>query len=266
VLGVPYQRIRVVHGQTDRIARGMGAFASRVTVMTGSAIVLAARRLRDRLLAKAAEMLQAPRDAVTIEADRIARIGGEVAASVALGAVAAACARDDGTPCLSEAATFESDHMTYPYGVHLAVARVDPETYGVVLERFVAAFDIGCAVNPLLVDGQIAGGAAQGIGGALLEEFVYDDTGQPLATTLADYLMPTLAELPPVELLLAEDAPSPLNPLGVKGAGEGGITGAGAAIAAALDAAFDGAIRIDRLPVTPSRLQALVAAAGAGSD
>ena len=260
VLGVPYDRIRVVHGQTDRIDRGMGAFASRVTVMTGSAIVLAARKLRTRLVAKAAEMLQAPEDAVTIDAGRIVRAGS--AASVPLGAVAAACARDDGAPCLREAATFEADHMTYPYGIHLAVVRVDPETYGVMLERFVVAFDIGRAVNPLLVDGQIAGGAAQGIGGALLEEFVYDEAGQPLAATLADYLMPTLAELPAVELILTEDAPSPLNPLGVKGAGEGGITAAGAAIAAAIDAAFDGRIRVDRLPVSPSRLQALVAAAG----
>jgi carbon-monoxide dehydrogenase large subunit len=261
VLDVPYTAVRVVHGQTDRIARGMGAFASRVTVMTGSAVTLAARRLRARLLAKAAELLQAPLDEITIADGRIVRADGALGASVGVGEVAAACAKDDGVAALTAAATFEADHMTYPYGIHLAVVRVDPETYGVVVERFVVAFDIGRAVNPMLVAGQIAGGAAQGIGGALLEEFVYDAAGQPLAATLADYLMPTLAELPAVELVLAEDAPSPLNPLGVKGAGEGGITGAGAAIAAAIDAALGGTVAVDRLPVTPSRLQALLAAA-----
>jgi aerobic carbon-monoxide dehydrogenase large subunit len=165
---------------------------------------------------------------------------------------------------VTEAASFEADHMTYPYGIHLAVARVDPETCGVALERLVVAYDIGRAVNPMLVEGQIAGGAAQGIGGALLEEFTYDAQGQPLAATLADYLMPTLLEVPPIELLLAEDAPSPLNPLGVKGAGEGGITGAGAAIAAAIDAALGvpGAIR--QLPVSLGRLHALLRVAAGG--
>ena len=265
VLDVPYERVRVVHGQTDRIARGMGAFASRVTVMTGSAVTLAARELRARLLVKAAEMLQAPLDAVIISCGRIVRVDDTLGASIGVGEVAAACAKDDGGARLAAAATFEANHMTYPYGIHLAVVRVDPETWGVAIERFVVAFDIGRAVNPMLVAGQIAGGAAQGIGGALLEEFVYDAAGQPLAVTLADYLMPTLAELPPVELLLAEDAPSPLNPLGVKGAGEGGITGAGAAIAAAIDAALDGAVAVDRLPVTPSRLHALVAASRPGA-
>ena len=121
------------------------------------------------------------------------------------------------------------------------------------MERFVIAYDIGRSVNPMLVEGQLVGGAAQGIGGALFEEFVYDEAGQPQATTFADYLMPTLAEMPHV----TEDAPSPLNPLGVKGAGEGGINAAGAAIAAAIDDALGVAGAITRLPVTPVRLHAL---------
>ncbi|MEJ0071092.1 MAG: molybdopterin cofactor-binding domain-containing protein [Pseudomonadota bacterium] len=152
-LDIPYDRMTVVHGQTDRIARGMGAFASRVTVMTGSAATLAARDLRARLLAKASEMLQAPSADLTIAAGQIRRAGDALGPSVPIGAVAAACALEDGTPRLSAAATFETHHMTYPYGIHLAVVRVDPETYGVAVERFVVAYDIGCAVNPMLIEG-----------------------------------------------------------------------------------------------------------------
>jgi carbon-monoxide dehydrogenase large subunit len=148
--------------------------------------------------------------------------------------------------------------MTYPYGIHLAVARVDGETSAVHLERFVVAYDIGRCINPMLVEGQLAGGVAQGIGGALFEEFVYDERAQPLTTSFADYLMPTLDTVPEVDVLLTEDAPSPINPLGVKGAGEGGTTAAGAAIAAAVDAALGTGFLIRRLPVSPGRLRDVV--------
>ena len=148
--------------------------------------------------------------------------------------------------------------MNYPYGIHLAQVRVDHETCGITVERYVVAVDIGRVINPMLVEGQIAGAAAQGIGGALLEEFVYDDCGQPLAASFADYLMPTAAEVPVVEYLVREDAPSPINPLGMKGAGEGGITAAGAAIAAAIDDALEMPGAIDRLPITPARLHRLM--------
>ena len=154
--------------------------------------------------------------------------------------------------------TFESAHMVYPYGVHVAAVRVDPETGGVAIERYVMAYDIGKAVNPKLVEGQIAGGLAQGIGGALLEEFLYDDSGEPLSVTFADYLMPTAHEVPPSTILITEDAPSPLNPLGLKGAGEGGTNPVGAVIASAIDDAIGipGAVTV--LPVTPQRLKALL--------
>jgi CO/xanthine dehydrogenase Mo-binding subunit len=252
-LGVSTDRMRVIHGQTDRIARGMGAFASRVTVMAGSAVALASRQMRARLLAKAAEMLQRPAADLTM-ADG-AFTGGP--ASVSIGAVAAACAADDGTPSLVSKASFEAHHMTYPYGVHLAVVRIDPETFGVAVERFIVAYDVGRAVNPMLVRGQIAGGAVQGIGGALYEEFLYSDEGQPMSTSFADYLMPTSMEVPAIEVILLEDAPTPLNPLGVKGAGEGGISAAGAAVAAAVDDALGGRVPIARLPLTPMDLRAL---------
>ena len=118
--------------------------------------------------------------------------------------------------------------MVYPYGVHIAAVRVDADTGGVTIERYAIAYDIGKAVNPKLVEGQIAGGLAQGVGGALLEEFLYDDNGEPLSVTFADYLMPTAREIPELSILVTEDAPSPLNPLGLKGAGEGGANPVGA--------------------------------------
>jgi carbon-monoxide dehydrogenase large subunit/6-hydroxypseudooxynicotine dehydrogenase subunit gamma len=148
--------------------------------------------------------------------------------------------------------------MTYPYGVHVAVVNVDRETGGIKVERYLAAYDVGVAVNPMLVEGQIVGGMVQGLGGALFEEFVYDDNGTPLAVTFADYLMPTAREVPDVEFLLSEDAPSPLNPLGVKGAGEGGINPVGAAIASAIDDAIGVPGAVTRLPVTPQRLKEIL--------
>ena len=260
-LSIPYDQIRVVHGQTDRIARGMGAFASRVTVMTGAAVTMAARGLRVRLLDAAAALMQTTAEELTIGDGRItqARLAG---ASVSIGDAAAFCACADGTACLTGEATFNTEHMTYPYGIHLAVVRVDPDTFGIFVERFVVAYDVGRAVNPMLIEGQVAGGAAQGIGGALFEEFAYSEHGQPLAASFADYLIPTLHEVPAIEMLLREDAPTPLNPNGVKGAGEGGITAAGAAIAAAVDDALGRRVPIERLPITPTRLRELIVQSG----
>ena len=123
------------------------------------------------------------------------------------------------------------------------------------------AYDIGRSINPTLVEGQLIGGFVQGLGGALYEEFRYDESGQPLSVTLADYLLPTAQEAPTVEVLVTEDAPSPLNPLGIKSVGEGGINGVGAVIAAAIDDAIGLPSAVMRLPATPQRLRALVNAA-----
>ena len=128
--------------------------------------------------------------------------------------------------------------MNYPYGVHIAVTKIDKDTGAVDIERYLVAYDVGKAVNPMLIEGQIVGGCAQGIGGTLLEEFLYDERGEPLSVTFADYLMPTVREMPTVDVLICEDAPSPLNPMGLKGAGEGGANAVGAAIAAAIDDAL----------------------------
>jgi carbon-monoxide dehydrogenase large subunit len=254
-IGIPIERIRVIHGQTDRIESGFGAFASRVTVMTGSAVQIAAEALRDRAIAVAADLLQADPETLSLGEGRVQVANG--GASVSLGEISGHL---DGAGGLRSEGRFEAHHMTYPYGVHFAQVRIDPATCGITIERYLVAYDVGRAINPMLVEGQIVGAVAQGIGGALLEEFVYDDNGQPLSASFADYLLPSCHEVPEVEVLIREDAPSPLNPLGVKGAGEGGITAVGAALAAAIDAALDQPGAVDRLPITPDRLHAILVA------
>jgi carbon-monoxide dehydrogenase large subunit/6-hydroxypseudooxynicotine dehydrogenase subunit gamma len=262
-LGVDYRSVRVVHGQTDRIAFGMGAFASRVTVMTGEATRIAASNLRDKAIAAAASLLQSAPEALDVIDGRVVRKSAAQGPSVTLGEVARALAPaakllGDALPGLSAEGWFESHHMTYPYGVHIAVVRVDRDSGAVAVERYLVAYDIGKAVNPMLVEGQIAGGVAQGLGGALFEEFRYDARGEPLAVTFADYLMPTAREIPVVETLITEDAPSPLNTLGLKGAGEGGANPVGAAIAAAIDNALGLPGAVTELPVTPQRVRAML--------
>ncbi len=254
---IPVNVIRVTHGQTQRLERGMGAFASRVTVMTGSAVHIAATDLKQKILTAAGEILQANPDDLTISDGRIGVAGDDGGPSLTLQALAGELQKTGGA-LLSAESTFNATHMSYPYGINLVVANVDRETANTRIEKCVVAYDVGRAVNPMLIEGQIVGGAAQGIGGALFEEFVYDDFGQPLATNFADYLMPTIQEVPPVQLLLRQDAPSPQNPIGVKGAGEGGITAVGAAVAAAVDDAINGNGAIDRLPISPSRLHAIL--------
>ena len=253
-LGVDYAGIKVVHGQTDRIAKGAGAFASRVTVMCGEATRLAATKLRDQALHAAAELMQTGADKLEIVNGQIVRRDG-TGPSMPLGelvrTVPGGLAAED---------TFESSHMVYPYGVHVASVRLDADTGGVTIERYAIAYDIGKVVNPKLVEGQIAGGFAQGVGGALFEEFLYDEAGEPLSVNFADYLIPTANEIPEIAVLVSEDAPSPLNPLGLKGAGEGGVNPVGAAIASAIDDALQRPGAVTQLPVSPQRLKALMAA------
>jgi CO/xanthine dehydrogenase Mo-binding subunit len=252
-MGVDYRRVRVVHGRTDRIEQGIGAHASRATVMTGSATHVAALSLREKTLEAAARLMQTPVAALGLVGGMVIRQGPPGGPSVALGDVVRSCGF-----ALSAEGWYRTEHMNYPYGVHIAVARVDCETGEIRIERYLACYDIGRAVNPMLIEGQIAGGFAQGVGGTLLEEFVYDRQGQPLAVTLADYLMPTARDIPAVEVLITEDAPSPLNPLGLKGAGEAGVNGVGAAIAAAIDDAVGSRGAVTRLPVTPQRIKDLL--------
>jgi carbon-monoxide dehydrogenase large subunit len=251
-LGVNYSNIKVTHGQTDRIDKGMGAFASRVTVMCGEATRLAATKLRAEVLEVAAEFMQTNADLLDIFEGQIVLSDGSSGPTMPFAELARHCSAK-----LSAEATFESKHMVYPYGVHIAAVCVDADTGAVKIERYVIAYDIGKAVNPNLVEGQIAGGLAQGIGGALLEEFLYDENGEPLSVTFADYLMPTAHEVPALSILITEDAPSPLNPLGLKGAGEGGANPVGAVIASAIDDALGIPGAVTQLPMSPQRLKAI---------
>lgn len=251
-LGADHAEIEVVTGRTDRIDEGYGSHASRTTVMTGEAARQATVALRTKLVALAAEKMQAAAGEIEI-ADGTAS-HAESGASMPLADIV----RSSGEDIVSAEGRYDTTHMNYPYGVHAAVVAVDADTGIATVEKFMIAYDIGCAINPMTVDGQLQGGLAQGIGGALFEEFTYDAAGQPLSSTFADYIMPGSTEVPGAHILLTEDAPSPLNPLGIKGAGEGGINAVGAAIASAIDDAIGKPGAVTELPVTPRRLLALM--------
>jgi carbon-monoxide dehydrogenase large subunit/6-hydroxypseudooxynicotine dehydrogenase subunit gamma len=263
-LGADPAAVSVICGDTQRQPFGMGSWASRTTVVGGNAVHAAARAVRQRATQVAARMLEvAPDDLVA--GDGLICVRGDPAASVTLGQVARAAAPPSeylrpGEPAgLSARRRFDVTHMTYPYGVHIAVVEVDPGTGRVRVLRYLVAYEVGRAVNPTLVEGQLRGGAAQGIGGALLEEFRYDESGQPQATTFMEYRMPTAAEVPPVDVLLTQQVPAPGNPLGLRGAGEGGVSAAGAALASAVRDALGLAGSVGRLPMTPARVQVLAA-------
>ncbi len=255
-LGVDYRTIRVVRGRTDQIEFGNGAHASRVTVMSGSATQIAAKKIREKALQVGALMLGTRPEALTISHGCIRRRQDGEGETVTIAQVARYLHPSQKTsnghaPGLSAEGWFYSDHMNYPYGVHVAQVCLDKGTGEVRLEKYLVSYDVGRAVNPKMIEGQIIGGLAQGIGGALFEQFTYDASGQPLSTTFADYLLTTAHEMPEVDVLITEDAPSPLNPLGLKGAGEGGTNGAGAAIACAVDDALRRPGAITALPILP---------------
>jgi CO/xanthine dehydrogenase Mo-binding subunit len=255
-IGVDIDAITVTHGQTDRIDRGMGAFATRVTVMTGSATSMAAAEVREKAVEQAARLLEANPADIRIERGRIEVEGSPEGPSITFGEVAAAAIESGGE--LTATAEFNTNHMTYPYGVQAAVVEIDPDTGACRVTDYLVGYDIGRSVNPMLVKGQLVGGVAQGIGGALLEVFRYDESGQPLATSFMDYSLPTASETPDVAVMVTEDSPSPLNPIGVKGAGEGGINAVGAAIAAAVGDALGDHSAVTELPITPGTIQAIL--------
>jgi carbon-monoxide dehydrogenase large subunit/6-hydroxypseudooxynicotine dehydrogenase subunit gamma len=266
-LGVHPDQVSVVNGDTERQPFGGGSWASRSTVVAGSAVHAAAGAVRDRAAEVAARMLEAAPGDLVSENGRIS-VRGDPGAAVTLAEVAQATAPasrylQPGEPAgLSARRRFEVTHMTYPYGVHIAVVDVDPGTGAVQVLRYLVAYEVGRAINPALVAGQLRGGAAQGIGGALLEEFCYDENGQPQSATFMDYRMPTAAEVPPIDVLITQDSPAPGNPLGVRGAGEGGVSAAGAVLASAVRDALGLAGSVGRLPLTPARVQELATNGG----
>src|SRR5687767_12730057 len=263
-LSVAPENITVVHGDSARVPFGVGGFASRGASVALPAAAAAARKVRDKILRVAAATLEAaPEDLVVADGAVFVRGLSERRATFRELARAAVPGPPGMEPGLYATDFFQAPKMTYPYGTHAAMVEVDIDTGEVKILRYAIAYDIGKAVNPMIVDGQMIGALAQGIGGALYEELVYDEQGQLLTSTFMDYLMPTAMEMPAVTAVrILEETPTPLNPLGVKGAGEGGSSGCGGAIANAVaDALAPLGIAITALPLTPDKLSALIRAA-----
>src|SRR5699024_1543250 len=247
----------------ERFEHGVCTHSSSTTVIKGSETLVAAQKVKKYALEIAAEMHAMKVSELDIVQGNVVRADDDGQVLMTLAQVAQElrpeiAIRKNLEPGWTALGWFHSEGMNYPYGIHVAQGCIDKETGDVSVEKYYIAYDIGRAVNPLLVDGQLIGGLAQGIGGALFEEFIYDAQGQPLSVTFADYVMPAVREMPQVETMISEDAPSPLNPLGLKGAGEGGVNAVGAAVASAIDDALQRPGLIRRLPVTPQRLHELL--------
>ncbi len=267
-LGVDVTDVHVVTGDTREFSWGTGTFASRGIVVAGSACHEAAIVVRKRILSVASEALEAAEDDLEL-ADGVVRVKGSdlsislgelaVRANPLRGAVAAGA-----EPGLEATSYFGPARGTTASGVHAMIVEIDPETLEVSIQRYVVVHDCGRLVNPVIVDGQIHGGVAHGIGNAFFEELVYDDQGQLLNASFMDYLLPTATDVPHMEVAHVE-TPSPLNPLGVKGVGEAGAIPVGALYAQALEDALQGAVEIREIPLSPGRLFDLVQDAEADS-
>jgi carbon-monoxide dehydrogenase large subunit len=238
----------VFHGSTDYLTEGFGSYSSRSVVMGGSAVIDAAGKLKDAIRAAAARRFGCAASDVML--DQAAAVGpdGERLPWRELGADGLSC---DGT--------FASNKRTYSYGAHAAEVAVDPKTGAVEVLDYVAVEDVGRIINPETLHGQCVGAIVQGLGGALMEHLVYDAEGQLLTGTLADYLMPTASDFPSILAIALEDKPAPHNPLGAKGAGEGGIIPVGGIIANAVAAALK-PLGADphELPLSPPKVWAMI--------
>ncbi|HXJ78678.1 MAG TPA: xanthine dehydrogenase family protein molybdopterin-binding subunit [Candidatus Methylomirabilis sp.] len=265
-LGVPLEWVTVVGGDTAAIPFGIGTFASRSAVNAGSSIHVAAGHVREKLTAAAAAVLEAAAEDIEIS-DGVAFVRGAPGSAMPLARVIQASLPTFGRPALAspdfEATVYHHQPtVTYTSAVHIAHVEVDVGTGAVCLLRYVVAHDCGKLINPLIVEGQIHGGVAQGVGGGLLEEMVYDEQGQLLTGTFMDYLIPSAAEMPSVETVHLE-YPSPRNPLGIKGIGEGGAISPPAAIANAVEDALQPfGVRVTRAPLGPSVVLGLIEPAG----
>jgi carbon-monoxide dehydrogenase large subunit len=263
-IGVEPRMIRVVHGDTDRTPYGFGTFASRSLVIAGGASLLAARKVRRKLAKIAGHLLEASADDIVLEGGAAKVAGTDRAVPIENLARAAYHQlhrfKGEIEPGIAESATYDPPG-TFSNACHVAIVEVDVETGRVTLEKFLAAEDAGRIINPMIVDGQIHGGIAQGIGNALLEEIVYDATGNVLTTTLADFLPPTAREIPPIELHHLETM-SEATITRAKGVGEGGTIGAPAAVLNAInDALAPFGVEVNEMPATPQRIRAALRAA-----
>ncbi|HET9515252.1 MAG TPA: molybdopterin cofactor-binding domain-containing protein, partial [Gemmatimonadales bacterium] len=268
-LGVEAEEVEVSTGDTREFSWGTGTFASRGAVVAGTACHEAARRVREKAAALAAELLQAAPEQLEFLQGRI-RVRGEPDRSLSLGELAVranplrGAVRPGTEPGLEATAYYGPASGTTASGVHAMIVEVDPETAGVAILRYVVVHDCGRAINPVLVEGQIQGGVAHGIGNAFYEQLVWDDNGQLMNASLMDYLLPTALEVPPVEIFHRETL-SPLNPLGIKGVGEAGAIPVGALFAQAVeDALSEYGVEILEMPLSPNRLFELLQSSGAG--
>ena len=265
--GVPAQDVTVIAGDTAAAPLGLGGFASRQTVTAGSSVKIAATAVAAKARKLASQMLEAAEDDLEI-ADGEVRVVGAPQLAVKLGDLARVLKGAPGYPFpkdvepgLESSATFRVDQLAYSNACHVVEVEVDIETGGVRILRYLAMQDAGRLINPMIVDGQVHGGIAHGIGNAIFEWMGYDEAGEPVTTTLADYLLPTAKDVPKLQTLYKE-SPSPHNPLGVKGVGEVGVIPAAAAIISAVEDAlslFD--VRITQMPITPCKLAELIARA-----
>jgi carbon-monoxide dehydrogenase large subunit len=265
-LGVTPERIKITHGDTDRTPYGFGTFASRSLVIAGGATLLAARKISAKLRIMAGHLLEAAADDIVLR-HGVARVAG-TDREIPIATLARAAYHQahrfsrDLAPGLSESATYDPPG-TFSNACHIAIVDVDIETGKVTLERLVVAEDAGRLINPMIADGQIHGGVAQGLANALLEEIVHDDAGNILTATFADYLLPTAREIPLVEIHHLETL-TEASVTKAKGLGEGGAIGAPAAILNAInDALAPFGVSIDECPATPQRIRAALRAAGA---
>jgi carbon-monoxide dehydrogenase large subunit len=264
-LGMDVGDVEVVTGDTDRFSWGAGTFASRGAVVAGNAVNEAASRVRQRVLETASEHFECSPSDLVLEGGRVAVVGvperavtlGELArlANPMRGAVKA-----DAEPGLEATRYFGPSKGATSNGVHAVIVEVDPETCGLKIQKYVVVHDCGTLINPLIVEGQVRGGVAQGIGNAFFEHLIYDQEGQLLTASFADYLLPTASEIPHIEIDHVVTR-SPLNPLGVKGVGEAGAIPGGALFAQAIEDALNlpaRGVELLSIPLSPSRLWELI--------
>jgi aerobic carbon-monoxide dehydrogenase large subunit len=266
-LGVELDKITVEAADTGKFPTGIGTIGSRIAVTGGSSVALAAQRVRAKALKAASEMLEVAESDLSIE-NGVIRVAGVPGMMVTLADIAKRLQGVTGIPMmkgiepdLAATAYFDSRATTFAYGTNVCEVEVDQETGGVKILRYVVAHDCGRLINPLLVDGQIRGGVVHGIGNALFERMIFSEDGQPLTSNYGEYLLPAAPEMPNIEIHHIE-TPSPLNPLGVKGAGEGGTIPATATVISAVeDALSERGVFIGEHPISPERLLDLIGAA-----
>ncbi len=257
-LGVPLDDIEIVHGDTSMIPFGWGTYGSRSTAVGGSALVMASRQVRDKAIKIAAHMLEVAPDEVVWDQGHVHVKGApdrvKSFAEIASAAYVAWSLPEGVTPGLDETHFFDPTSNTYPFGAHVCVVEIDPETGQTTFRRYVAVDDVGNVINPMIVDGQVHGGIAQGLAQAVFETAVYDDSGQLLTGTMMDYAIPKASILPPYELDRTV-TPCPYNPMGLKGAGETGtIASTPAVMNAIVDALSPYGVDHLDMPASPQHI------------